>query len=42
QGTLLGNAHQEGTKGKGLMVIMAGGMHQQMNLRLKYWWLKMV
>ncbi|GKB39620.1 hypothetical protein Tco_0884562 [Tanacetum coccineum] len=30
KGILLGNATQEGIKGKGIMVIMAGGMHQQM------------
>ncbi|GJV33999.1 hypothetical protein Tco_1394399 [Tanacetum coccineum] len=35
-GILLGNANQEGTKGKGLMVIMAGGMHQQMTLHHKH------
>ncbi|GJV29116.1 hypothetical protein Tco_1385564 [Tanacetum coccineum] len=31
KGTLLRNANQEGTKGKDLMVIIAGGMQQQMN-----------
>ncbi|GJX83020.1 hypothetical protein Tco_0332501 [Tanacetum coccineum] len=31
KGTLLRNANQEGTKGRDLMVKMAGGMQQQMN-----------
>ncbi|GJU37026.1 ribonuclease H-like domain-containing protein [Tanacetum coccineum] len=32
KGILLRNSNQEGTKGKDLMVIMAGGMQQQMNI----------
>ncbi|GJR37441.1 putative ribonuclease H-like domain-containing protein [Tanacetum coccineum] len=36
RGTLLGNANQEGTKGEDLLVIIAGAMHQQMNLHLKH------
>ncbi|GJS64031.1 hypothetical protein Tco_0678595 [Tanacetum coccineum] len=31
------NANQKGTKGKDLMVIMAGGMQQQMNHHHKHW-----
>ncbi|GJX11646.1 uncharacterized mitochondrial protein-like protein [Tanacetum coccineum] len=42
RGTLLRNANQEGTKGKDLMVKMAGVMQQQMNHHHKHWWLKMV
>ncbi|GJY44486.1 ribonuclease H-like domain-containing protein [Tanacetum coccineum] len=33
RGTLLGSANQEGTKGKGLMVIMEGGMSDQVMKR---------
>ncbi|GJT25615.1 hypothetical protein Tco_0895552 [Tanacetum coccineum] len=42
KGTLLRNADQEETKGKDLMMTMAGGMQHQMNLHHKHWWLKMV
>ncbi|GJU47168.1 hypothetical protein Tco_1204434 [Tanacetum coccineum] len=42
KGTLLRNANQEGTKGKDLIVIMAGRIQQQMNHHHKHWWLNMV
>ncbi|GKF00012.1 hypothetical protein Tco_0023362, partial [Tanacetum coccineum] len=42
KGHSLRNANKEETKGKYLIMIMAGGMQQQMNLHHKHCWLKMV